>query len=350
MYRYIADKIASVTKNVPIGKEIRVDPSVAAEAGYIIAGKIRGEKSTYNTVENCEGRMVRLHRGDILVGALGHRNALHGYSGVIPETVEAGSILHVLNLGGVIGQCTSVNPEVGSPFEFEVLGSVLTFPEFGSRSGVPAHVKMNALTARTSIEQAPEVPVIFIIGTSMNSGKTLASAQITRELANRGKKVAASKLTGVSLLKDTLAMKDYGALWSASFNDVGIVTTGADTSVPAAREVLSYLSSVGAEVIIAELGDGIMGQYGVQEILSDRKLISRAACIVLCANDPVGAWGAVQLLKEEFGIKPDIITGPTTDNEAGIKAIASKVGIPAINARMNGAELSKKIARIVFDE
>lgn len=349
MYRYLADKISSSTKNVSLTREIRVDTAVIPESGYLVAGRIRGEKSVYNTVENCDGRMVRLHKGDILVGTLGHRNALHGYSGVVPEKIQAGDILNVLNLGGVIGTCTSVNPEVGNPFEFEVLGSVLVFPEFGSRQGVPAHIKMNALTAKTSIENAPYVPVIAIVGTSMNAGKTLAASQIVRGLSAQGKKVAACKLTGVSLLKDTLSMKDYGAFTSSSFNDVGVVTTSAETSVSAAREIISYLSSTGADVILAELGDGVMGQYGVQEILHDKKVMSRVSCLVLCANDPVGAWGGVQVLKNEYGLKVDVVTGPTTDNDAGTKAISQQLGVPAINARNKGDSLNELIRKVIFD-
>lgn len=349
MYRYLADKISSSTKNVSLTREIRVDSAVIPESGYLIAGRIRGEKSVYNTIENCDGRMVRLHKGDVVVGTLGHRNALHGYSGVVPEKIQSGDILNVLNLGGVIGQCTSVNPEVGNPFEFEVLGSVLVFPEFGSRQGVPAHIKMNALTAKSSIENAPKVPVVMIIGTAMNAGKTLAASQIVRGFTAQGKKVAACKLTGVSLLKDTLSMKDYGAFISASFNDVGVVTTSAETSVSAAREIISYLSSSGSDVILAELGDGVMGQYGVQEILKDKKIMSRVNCLVLCANDPVGAWGGVQILKEEYGLKIDVITGPTTDNDAGTKAISQKLGVAAINARTNGSALNEHILKVVLD-
>ena len=57
--------------------------------------------------------MVTLHDGDVIVGVLGHRNALQGYSGVVPDAVALGQRLQLLNLGGVIGQCTSANIERG---------------------------------------------------------------------------------------------------------------------------------------------------------------------------------------------------------------------------------------------
>ena len=37
-------------------------------------------KSNYNTLELTSGRMAKVNKGDIVVGALGHRKALFGYS------------------------------------------------------------------------------------------------------------------------------------------------------------------------------------------------------------------------------------------------------------------------------
>ena len=341
--RIIADKIASATKNVDLGKEIRVTDQITAKTGYIVVGRIHGEKSTYKTVENKVGRHVTLHDGDILVGVLGHRNALHGYSGIVPEKISVGDILHVLNLGGVIGQCTSANPEVGRPFDFEVLGGALVFPEFGSRVGVPAHVKMNALTSETPFPETKKVPIVFIAGTCMSAGKTTASCEIIRHLSAAGKKVAACKLTGVSLLRDVLNMTDYGAMYSASFVDAGVVTTDEETAAPTARTILASLSSTGADVIIAELGDGILGKYGVQNILADKEIMERTCTLILCANDPVGAWGGVKLLTEQYGLTVDVISGPTTDNDASKSFIEDTLKIASLNARKGGKALGELI-------
>ena len=38
--------------------------------------EILNNKSTYNTLELTSGRMAKVARGDIVVGALGHRKAL----------------------------------------------------------------------------------------------------------------------------------------------------------------------------------------------------------------------------------------------------------------------------------
>ncbi len=347
MTRATVDKIGSVSKNVPLRKEIRISSEIIAKEGYLVCGRVIGQKTTYNTLESCDGRMVTLHDGDIIVGALGHRNALQGYSGHVPEVIKPGDTLQVLNLGGVIGKCTSANPQIGPPFGIEILGSVLVFPELAQRKGVPAHIGMNSINPKGELEDSKKTPIIFIAGTCMNSGKTFAACEIIRHFHTKGIKIAGCKLTGVSLLRDTLNMQDHGADYTASFNDAGIVTTDESSSNKGARKILQSLIETDADVIIAELGDGIMGTYGVQNILSDKAIIARTKAIVLCANDPVGAWGGQIFLRDQFNTKADVMSGPVTDHNAGSDFVRDTVGVPGINARSHGVELAEFLLKQV---
>ncbi len=340
------DKLASAAANVPLRHEARVAEQIVAREGYVVAGRVRGEKSVYNHLEDRHGRMVALHDGDIIAGVLGPRNALHGYSGYVPEALAVGDVLQVLNLGGVIGRCTSQNPDLGPPFDFELLGAVLVFPEFEDRSGVPAHIGMNAVPEHAAALRT-EVPVVYVAGTCMSSGKTSAACQLVRQLARRGAAVGACKLTGVSLRRDTLQMLDHGARWAASFTDAGVVSTTAANAAPVARTLLAHLVQSGAEVIVAELGDGILGEYGVQEILSAPDLAAAATVLVLCANDPVGAWGARQVLRERFKLAIDVIAGPATDNAVGTRYVREQLGLAALNARTHGRELGDFVANLL---
>lgn len=339
------DKIGSATTNVPLRRDVRVGEQVIAREGYIVAGRIRGEKTVYNQLEDVHGRMTALHNGDVIAGVLGHRNALRGYSGFVPDEIRVGDTLQLLNLGGVIGKCTSQNPDVGKPFDVEILGSILVFPEFENRSGVPAHIGMNAIPADGP--PRADVPVVYIAGTCMNSGKTSAACELIKQLARHGLKVGGCKLTGVSLRRDTLQMSDYGATTAVSFNDAGIVSTTAGNAAHTARTLLAHLGNVGVDVIIAELGDGILGEYGVQDILGSEELMRVARVMVLCANDPVGAWGAKRVMAEQFGLEIDVISGPATDNTVGTRYIESQLGLTAINARTHGAELGQLIVERV---
>jgi hypothetical protein len=279
--------------------------------------------------------MSEVHSGDLIVGALGHRNALHGYEGVLPSSVFAGSTSNLLNLGGVIGECISFNPDVGPPFELEILGQVLVFPEFQSRIGKPANVSMNAL----SHSKANWPPVVYVAGTCMNSGKTAACCSLIRKLVQSGLRVGGAKLTGVSLVRDILAMRDYGAEWSYDFTDTGVVSSTLESAPQTARTIFSELASHGAQIIVAETGDGIMGEYGVQAILSDKELMSHSAALVLCANDPVGVAGGIRDLNDHYGLKVDVVAGPATDNQVGTRFIQKEFGVPGINARTRAEAL-----------
>src|SRR5919198_1508343 len=110
MKTVVVDKIASITQALNLGHELRVETNnIPCEEGVVL--EVLTSKSTYNTLELTSGRMAKVSRGDVVVGALGHRQALFGYSGHLPESVKEGDIIHVLNIGGVLGICDSANPD-----------------------------------------------------------------------------------------------------------------------------------------------------------------------------------------------------------------------------------------------
>ena len=85
-----------------------------------------------------------------------------------------------------------------------------------------------------------------------------------------------------------------------------------------------------------------MGSYGVDSVLFDEELKSIPKALMLAANDPVGAWGAVKWLEEREWV-PTLITGPATDNESGSRAIRELTNVPAVNARSHAEELTDTV-------
>jgi hypothetical protein len=344
--KIVLDKIASATRNARVPREVLLSDEIPAREGMVLAVRVRGTKTVYNQVEDVHGRMVTLNDGDVIAAVLGSRRALRGYAGVIPETVRVGDRLDLLNLGGVIGRCTSVNLELGRPLQAEVLGQILSFPHLGERVGVPASIKTNAVPWADRLE--PSAPIVFVAGTCMNSGKTFACGEIIRYLARKGRRVCGAKLTGVSLLRDTLSMVDRGAVASLSFNDAGVVSTTGRVSVPVAKGLINALNREEPDVLVIELGDGILGEYGVQEILHDDELMGAASAHVLAANDPVSAWGGVELFRHRFKREASLICGPATDNAVGKEFIENKIGVPALNARIEHDALGEFVESKVF--
>jgi hypothetical protein len=346
MKSVVVDKIASVTQACGLAHELRIASEIPCEEGVALVVEVLTNKSTYNTLELTSGRMAKVSKGDVIVGALGHRKALFGYSGHLPQALVPGDIIQLLNIGGVLGICDSVNPDKGKPFDCRVLGVVLTFPYLGERIGVPARVGYKTLDYGAALNTRG-IPVVALAGTCMEAGKTAAACSIVSRMRHRGLVVDAFKATGVSLRRDVLAMEDAGARRSMIFTDLGVVTTTPKTGPALTRTLLTEMASGKPDVIVFELGDGILGAYGVEAILASEDIRKSINAVVLSANDPVAAWGGVRLLKEKFGITPAAVTGPSTDNAVGVDIILAQTGVPAFNALTSGAALGDHLIEIL---
>src|SRR5690606_642936 len=155
-------------------------------------------------------------------------------------------------------------------------------PELGDRIGRPAHIRDGAIAPAEALSGA--VPVVYVAGTCMNSGKTVAATELVRGMSRAGLRVGALKLTGVSLMRDALSMRDAGAVAALTFNDAGAASTHAGMTVPIARGLFNRLADPRGprpDVIVAELGDGILGEYGVQDILRAKDLMALGAAYVM---------------------------------------------------------------------
>lgn len=345
----VVDKIASVAQHNDLSAELRLSPDIPCEEGVLVAARVLNNKSRYNQLELTSGRMATVNQGDVVVGALGHRKALRGYSGRLPADLKPGDTIQILNIGGVLGVCDSANPDVGPPFDCQVLGTVLSFPYLGERIGIPARAGADTLSSDEALD-TNNVPVIALAGTCMDSGKTAAACAIVGRLRHLGMNVSACKATGVSLRRDVLAMEDAGASDTMIFSDFGIVTTTADNGPALTRALLTGLAKKKPDVIVLELGDGLLGAYGVEAILSDAAIRESLTAVVLCANDPVSAWGGTKILRNDFGIEPAVVTGPATDNDVGIQQIDDRLSLPAINALSNGVALGDMMATLLSKE
>src|SRR6185503_8920114 len=81
MRTVVVDKVASIAQACGLSHEVRIATNdIPCEEGVVLVVEVLTNKSTYNTLELTSGRMAKVARGDIIVGALGHRQALFGYS------------------------------------------------------------------------------------------------------------------------------------------------------------------------------------------------------------------------------------------------------------------------------
>ena len=331
-----ADKVGSAASLLNLPKTVAVvETTESPRAGDVVVVRALTDSATYNQLELPTGRLAKVNPGDVLIGVLGRRRALKGFVGDVPEKIKAGDHLHLLNMGGVIGYCTGHHSSLSDAISLEVIGLAC------DEEGRILNIADVALPPREKL--GTTAPLIIVAGTCMNSGKTYAATELIKQATRAGLKVAGAKLSGVAALRDTLNMADHGAVATASFLDCGLPSTvGANNLASIAKAVIARLNESAPDMIIIELGDGILGGYSVDSIFDDEELRSATAAIIFCASDYVGAWGGVELFRRR-GINVDLIAGSVTDSKMGEEYIEREFNVPAGNARRDGARLFKVI-------
>ncbi len=320
------DLIASATHRVPLSGVLKVTEEKTARHGDVVLVRVKKINTEYSLLETLDGEEKTLAGGELMIGVLGSRKALHGFSGDPPSELKPGMDLHLLNRGGVIGECSAFHRDLGWPTQLEYIGTV-------SWNGGPANLQDYALPL---IENpALEIPVVLIVGTCMNSGKTAVCRQLLRLFSDKGFSINAGKVAGVGCLRDTLAMKKDGAGEILSFQDFGLPSTAhLETVAPIARSMVHYLSKSHPDFIIIEMGDGVLGGYQVASLFEDKKFMDSCMSMILCANDLMGGWGAMQWLSQQGERKyPVLISGRVTDSAEGIRYIEENWNLPAGNAQ-----------------
>jgi hypothetical protein len=343
------DKIGSavtplgLTKTVAVVKEAN-----APKAGDVVVVRALSESVTYGNLELPSGRLAKINRGDVLLGVLGKRRALKGFVGDVPEKLAAGDKLHLLNMGGVMGECKGHHSSLSDAIQLEFLGAACKSEPSALAGGFPQILNITDKSLPLSSELKTTAPLVIVAGTCMNSGKTVAATELVKQAHHAGLRVAGAKLSGVACLRDTLNMQDHGAFATASFLDCGLPSTVdvADLA-PMAKGVLNHLGADEPDLIVVELGDGILGGYSVDSILQDAEIRNATAAFVFCASDYVGAWGGIELLKKQ-GIAVDVVAGSVTDSQMGEDYITREFGVPAGNARRDGLRLFKLIEAKIF--
>lgn len=327
-----ADKIGSATSPLNLTKTIAlISANSAPKAGDVIVVRTLGESVTYGNLELPSGRLAKINRHDVLIGVLGKRRALKGFVGDVPETVKSGDKLHLLNMGGVLGICKGHHSSLSDAIEVEVLGVAC------DEIGLPLNIADNALQPTNFLNES--APIVVVAGTCMNSGKTVAATEIIKQATHAGLKVCGAKMSGVAALRDTLNMQDHGAFQTASFLDCGLPSTvDVENLAPVAKAILNHLNSFEPDLIVVELGDGIVGGYAVDSVLRDFEIREAINSFVFCASDYVGVIGGIAVLKN-FGIEIDVIAGSVTDSQMGEDFIENQFKIKAGNARRDGFRL-----------
>lgn len=314
-------KIPSILRNVSLSKKLEVGNLIIPQEGLVIIVEALSDEGKNNVLEVTTGRLGKLVKGDVVPAVLGKRRALKEYSGDIPSKLKPGDELYWLCESGLVGEINGVNERWGIPMKVKVLGTLLDDDK-------TLNTKNFAIPWKKDVEKS--VPIVAVLATCMDSGKTTLICKLAEHFRNNGIKVTGAKLTGVAFMQDPLKMKDNGIDTVIDFVDAGLPSTcgNAADAVAAACGVVTKINKSKPGLILAEFGDGIIGEYNVQSIITHPSFKKHIVMTIVAANDLMAAWGAKKKM-EELGFQIDVLTGPAVNSQVGIDYIEKNFGMTA---------------------
>lgn len=302
------------------------------ETGDYVVGEVISAPSRLSCIELSTGRMVEVAEGDLVVGAFGVRYAtLETVGGW--QSIGRDRIMEALTGAGLFGKATSRSALLPPLISLLYKGHVFVDGEKST---------MRSFVPRASGDGFG-LPVVLLVGTSMSAGKTTTAKVIVRLLKKAGMRVIGAKLAGAGRYRDILGMQDAGADYVFDFVDAGLPSTVLPENEyrKLLRELLSRMTVVDADVLVAEVGASPLEPYNGATVVEE--LGSNIQCTVLSASDPYAVTGVT----EAFGNRPNLVTGLATGTQAGIELIEKLSGIEALNVLDRGSH--PRLAAILED-
>ena len=310
------------------------------EVGDVVYGIVT-RIGQHKELENASGRIHTMHQGTKALFVFGNRYAPDYYEGIIPKTMT--TQVDMLARSGVIGNVKTQNALIAAPTQIRILGYAC------DDDGTVFNTRQYSLVKpKYSEKKTPRSRLILVCGTSMNSGISLAATACCWALVSMGYDVRASKVTGTASLKDILRMNDAGADPYTDFTYLGYPST----YLLPEEEVLSIFNRLDLRYAnnpknywVVEIADGI-AQRETAMLLRSPDVQSRIYRLIFCAYDAFGAVGGLRILKEEFGLTPDALSGVCSSSPLHISELAQFTDLPVFNS---GNPDLKQLADILLD-
>lgn len=294
------------------------------EVGDLIFGEIC-DLGHHRTIESRSARLHTINIGTRAIFVFGNRYAPDQYEGLVPA--EHDDYVDLFSRGGVVGKVQNQNQFIGRATRVRVLGYACD--EEGNVINTRDHI---LLKPNSSHREKPGAKLILCIGTSMNSGKTEAAAACCYALSSMGRQVRAAKITGTASMKDILLMNDCGAEKIADFTYFGHPST----YLMELDELLSMFNDFDMKYgnnpknyLVIEFADGIF-QRETAMLLKSPMVRNRISKLIFCASDSTGVFGGLRVLKEEFDLVPDAISGICSSSPLAMREIQGFTDTPII--------------------
>ncbi|MCT1691770.1 MULTISPECIES: DUF1611 domain-containing protein [Brevibacterium] len=310
--------------------ELITDPDYAPQAGDVVLARVL-EIGQHKRLESPDSRKALLFPGDEIVVAYGARYAPDQFHAVVPPAL---SDCHLAAAGGMAAAVIEQHASVDAPTQIQPIG-VLRDQSGAITLTRAAHRSVDTGITAVTQRRGHRVPVIAVLGTSMNSGKSTTLACLANGLAAAGLRVAAGKATGTGAGNDARLFADAGAAHVLDFTDFGYCSTF-QLSLTEVRDLFLTLvdelaggpagSTVDADVVLVEIADGIY-QGETAQLLADAEFAGVVDHLVFSAGDALGAVGGVSVLRS-LDREPALVSGVVTASPLAAAEARTALDVP----------------------
>jgi hypothetical protein len=329
------------TRRVPPQEMRCLRSDLAPAAGDVVLARVEtlGHHKRLHTVS---GGRKNLFVGDHVILAYADRYAPNQFEAHVPRDLRDCDLAAG---GGIAARVVSQHGRIrGSATRLHPIGLVASEPE-----APPLNVGSFALEPASDAGEI-RVPVVAVVGTSMDAGKTTTAAHLVRGLHKAGARVGYAKVTGTAAAGDPCLLRDAGASVVLDFTDAGHASTyrlPPRTIVAVFEELLLHLAAAGVDTIVVEVADGLL-QRETEVLLESAAFRRRVDGVVFTAADSLGAVGGVRWLGDR-DIQVVAVSGRLTRSPLQIRETVAGTRLPvhACEDLLDAATASKLVESAV---
>lgn len=277
--RRSAAKRAFTTRRVDLDLATRLRSDLRPRAGDLVLARV-AQLGQHQKLESPHGRRAQLYVGDEIIVAYGERYAPDQFEAIVPQDL---SPCDLVAGGGVAGLVLSRHAKMRTATRIEPVGLL------ADDDGKVLNLGWFGLPRLTLPPVLP--PVVAVVGTSMNAGKTTAAAGLIHGLSRAGLHVAATKVTGTGSGGDLWTMLDAGARSVLDFTDHGHTSTAGltlDRIESVALSLIAHSATSNPDLIVVEVADGLL-QRETGALLQCKRLREALHGVLFAAGDAMGA-------------------------------------------------------------
>jgi len=263
-------------------------------------------------IELPTGRRAHMRTDDQIVVCYGNRYAPDQFEAWIPTGMGP---CHLVAAGGIAAQMRLKHKLVKPATEIQPIALV------GDSKGKRLNTFDYRLPGIAAKKPVALMPVIAVVGTTMNSGKTTTACQLIHGYSRLGYKVGAAKITGTGSGCDVWKMIDAGAHCTYDFTDAGHPSTyglSASAINTTFKQLVSQLANQRCDIAVIEIADGVL-QAETSSLLRSRLFKDTVEGVFFAAGDSLSALACLDWLEKEhinvLGISGVVSISPLATRE-----------------------------------